>query len=179
MRSERYTKIVLTVTRSGPLRWRVPAVAERDGDRKTDDECHTVFSILNVAPTDIEVEIAIHSQDNVFVAGATRTVAPDTSHTFMTATSGISFPGYPFTPPTALWTDHLRNGFGHVWADDPRIIAAAFLICTENFTSIDDSIKHISPSTIPIFPVGATAQFFHAGMPATWTPPMAAPEVPE
>jgi hypothetical protein len=37
----------------------------------------------------------------------------------------------------------------------------------------------VSDQTIPAYPVGTTADFFQAGMPMSWTPPMAEPESPE
>jgi hypothetical protein len=39
--------------------------------------------------------------------------------------------------------------------------------------------KTVAHTSIPAYPVGATAEFSKAGMPASWTPPMVEPEVPE
>jgi hypothetical protein len=65
-------------------------------------------------------------------------------------------------------------GYAKVYASDPRILATSTLVCREA-----DSVSapfHVF-NEIPAYPVGATAEFFQAGMPVDWTPPMA--EVPE
>ncbi len=66
------------------------------------------------------------------------------------------------------------DGYALVNADDPRILVAAMLRCGEK-----DAKLPLTINNIPAYPVGVTAEFFRAGMPAAWTPPMVAPEMPE
>jgi hypothetical protein len=65
-------------------------------------------------------------------------------------------------------------GYATVHAEDPRITTSAYLVCREARTGY---VPVEAITTIPAFPVGATAEYFVAGMPVNWTPPMA--EVPE
>jgi hypothetical protein len=54
-------------------------------------------------------------------------------------------------------------------------LASGYLVCRTGagFTTL------ASITAVDAYPVGATAQYFQAAVPATWTPPMAEPEVPE
>ena len=61
-------------------------------------------------------------------------------------------------------------------ADDPRIEVASFQYCRDG---IGGGQNIASITQVPVYPVGATMEYFQAGMPTTWTPPMAEPEVPE
>ena len=218
MRSDRYTKVVLTIiavalcvialprletpdvmaaserlpetamaeqrpqedsrfvpTRVGPLRWRIPFAMERNEDSSSlTDECHTSISFLNAAPGSTEVEVGFWNESGIGLGGTAATVAAHDSWVL-----GTSSPGnndlYPFRANRTVVTGLFYRGFAEVRADDPRILVAAFLVCR------DDSgvTRTNSMTTLPAYPVGATAQYFQAGMPATWTPPMVEPEVPE
>jgi hypothetical protein len=67
-------------------------------------------------------------------------------------------------------------GYANVNADDPRILVTATILCREG-TSGASKIQ--SQNDLPAFPVGATMEYFQAGMPNGWTPPRATPELPE
>ena len=67
------------------------------------------------------------------------------------------------------------EGSARVHSSDPRILVSAFMYCRTN-TGVVDLISVVD---LPTYPVGVTLDYFRAGMPATWTPPMVAPEVPE
>jgi len=67
-------------------------------------------------------------------------------------------------------------GYARVHADDPRIQVAAVQYCRDG---LDTDKNIVTITQIPVRPVGATMEYFQAGMPATWTPPMVVPEVPE
>ena len=58
---------------------------------------------------------------------------------------------------------------------DPRLSVAAFEWCR----SAAGTAALVAVNNLPAYPVGAALQYFRAGMPATWTPPMAEPESPE
>jgi hypothetical protein len=76
-------------------------------------------------------------------------------------------------------TGNFNGGFAKVRADDPRVLVGAFLTCKRDRATGFDQIDAVRALTnIPAFPVGATAQYFQAGMPSTWAPPMVRPEVP-
>jgi hypothetical protein len=64
-----------------------------------------------------------------------------------------------------------------VHADDPRILASAAIVCRDAAGSGATNIEAMTD--VATFPVGATMEYFQAGMPVSWTPPMAAPEAPE
>jgi hypothetical protein len=66
------------------------------------------------------------------------------------------------------------DGYAHVNADDPRIVVTAMMRCGDN-----DLHLPVTITSIPAYPVGATAEYFQAGIPPAWTPPIAEPEVPE
>ena len=70
------------------------------------------------------------------------------------------------------------QGYALVTADDARIMVSAFQFCRSGL-GYQTGATVLSQTNIPTFPVGATMEYFQAGMPATWTPPMAVPEVPE
>ena len=67
-------------------------------------------------------------------------------------------------------------GYANVNADDPRILVTATVLCRDGTSGAS---KILSQDELPAFPVGATMDYFQAGMPAGWTPPRATPEVPE
>ncbi len=84
---------------------------------------------------------------------------------------------------TPIWTvvdgdADLSNftGSAVVHSDDPRILVTAFEWCRSGTGA---ATTLLSVRDLPAYPVGATLEYFQAGMPATRTPPVAAPDVPE
>ena len=168
-----------TLTHVGPLRWRLPFVMGYNDDLDTlFDECHTAISVLNTSSGSTEVEVGFWNYSAAGVGVATASVAAHDSWVVVTATSPGSNSSYPFVADTYKDTGEITRGFAEIWADDPRILVAAFLVCKDE-AGAGGFAPTNAMTTIPAYPVGVTAEYFQAGMPATWTPPMAAPEVPE
>lgn len=155
-----------------PLRWRVSLAANWNTDNIGSDECFTALTLTGVSPTSIAVEVEFFNNSAVSLGTVSTTAFSERTTTVRTISGGGWTPS-PFVSNAAVNTGNFTGGYARVHADDPRVLVGAFYKCREEFGGIR------SLSGIPVFPVGATAEYFRAGMPATWTPPMAAPEVPE
>jgi hypothetical protein len=60
------------------------------------------------------------------------------------------------------------QGYALVNADDPRVFVSAHMFCEKSGS--------MSFASIPAYPVGATLEYFQAGMPMMGMPPMAIPQ---
>jgi hypothetical protein len=159
-----------------PLRWRVSWAALETGD--FDTWCSTAIAVANTTAAAVEVEVEWISS-----GGSSLALRPET------------VPGYQqvvWIPDTLIpdvnpvpWiaSDTINpgiadfKGFALVTATDPRIMVSAFQYCRS--TSGVSGAVVVAQTNIPAYPVGATMEYFQAGMPAAWTPPIAEPEVPE
>jgi hypothetical protein len=154
-----------------PPTWRVPIVHESIG---VDGAfCTTAIVLVNPLATslggwevewwsDVGTSLALES-DLALQPGVRYTIIADDQIT-------------PFWGVTDVTMD-LDNFTGWVSVHgDPRILVSAFEWCR---SAAGSGGTLVTVNNLPAFPVGATAEFFQAGMPATWTPPMAAPEPPE
>ena len=67
-------------------------------------------------------------------------------------------------------------GYASVHADDPRVHVSAYVICRDGTIG---TTNIVGMTQIGTSPVGATMEYFQAGMPMNWAPPMAVPELPQ
>lgn len=150
-----------------PLRWRIPTAVERVGSAET--YCSTVVSVRNLTTSSVSVEVEWFDWD-----GTTQKLRPMTlpaRNLLQWATNNaiVLLPYY--ADDDALILGFI--GYANVNADDPRILVTATVLCRDG--TAGDS-KVLSQNELPVFPVGATMEYFQAGMPVGWTPPRAMPE---
>lgn len=153
-----------------PLRWRIPTVFEHIG---VDTSCSTVISVRNLTPATVNVEVEWFRWDLVITALRPGSIPANEMLLWATDDSIELRPYYP-DDDANLGPSFI--GFADVHAADPRILVTATVMCRDGTAA---GAKILSHNEMPAFPVGAALEFFQAGMPATWTPPMAVPEVPE
>jgi hypothetical protein len=157
-----------------PLRWRIPTSFE---DLFYDETyCSTVVSVTN--PTTITINVEVEWITYFGYTAALRPMAVAAEEMLQWATNNLINlrPNYADDSTNLAAGPAVFLGHANVNADDPRILVTATLVCRDGTAA---GAKIIVQNEIPAFPVGATAEFSQAGMPATWTPPMAAPELPE
>jgi hypothetical protein len=177
-RRERAPAAATAAPSSRPLRWRVSYAAAWDTDTTGDNECFTVVSVLNTSSVTVSTDVEVFDATPWLAGTASLTLAPGDSQNVFVVAGGASN-SIPFKIDESLPVTDFLGGFANVHADDPRILVSAFITCKEDGgTDNDKDLRSIA--NIPAYPVGSTAEFFQAGMPAAWTPgPMAVPEVPE
>ena len=153
-----------------PLRWHVDYAIEATGGFNT--FCTTSVVTRNVTSASITTQVewfdwvtgSLGYLEQTVPAGSMRVIAADGEVLMWPVAGGL--------------VSGLADFFGYanVNADDPRVHVSAYVICRDN-TGVSANLVALTP--VGTSPVGATAQYFQAGMPASWTPPMAVPEVPE
>jgi hypothetical protein len=155
-----------------PLRWRVTLAAHLHTDTAGSDECFTALVFQTVGSTSVAVEVEFFDNFGSSLGMTSTTVAPGDTTNLRTDSGGSVAPA-PFTTNAFVSTGNFSGGFAHVHADDPRIILGAFYRCRED--GMGGGMR--SFSVIPSIPVGATADFFRAGMPATSAPYVTVPNM--
>jgi len=161
-------------TSSLPLRWRVRYAMLLDNN---ESDCVTVINVHNLAPSSTTVDVQWLDTDSLSVALRSQALAPGKHLNLIPMFSGGSIDSSSDPFIYVDWVEVLGNfeGSARVFSDDPRVSVTAFLKCDTSPSDSDpSSIAHI-----PCDPIGATMEYFQAGMPADWPPPMALPEVPE
>jgi hypothetical protein len=161
-------------TSTYPLRWRVAwATLETDQD---DTYCGTAVIVTNAANTSVDIDVEFMKDNGSSVGRALHTLGVYESYTAITVGSTLSINVGPY-----WFNDQVASpdfsGYALVGADDPRIMVSAYQFCRSTTGYSGAFVR--SHTNIPAFPVGSTAEFFQAGMPATWTPPVAVAEPPE
>jgi hypothetical protein len=156
-----------------PLRWRVAWAVERSVDTT---HCGTAIVVTNSSNSTVDVQVEWFNYAGSSHGLHQRSIDGMSQNVWVTGTaiSGPDTDYRPFEYDSLANIPDILGGYARVHANDPRIQVAAFQYCRDG-TGITKDIMSIT--NIPAFPVGATAEYFQAGMPATWTPPMA--EVPE
>ena len=155
-----------------PLRWRVRHVSLYENATL---DCIPVISVSNFGPATVDVEVEWIDSFSSARDLSSDTVVAGGARTWILHETGASTWAGPFTTTNWCAASGSFYGIAQVHSNDPRIAVAAFLRCD---SSPADQIP-ISINSLPADPVGATAEYFQAGMPATWTTPMAVPELPE
>ena len=160
-------------TSTKPLRWRVSnAFHDVDSDHSI---CGTVVSVRNVAAASVPVDVEWFDFNGNSIALSTLTIPSGDMNVFWT---NANVQLEPFTASgIASNTVDFQGGWANVNANDPRILASAAIVCRD--VAGQDASNLEAMVNVPTFPVGATAEFFTAGMPDTWTPAPAVSEVPE
>ena len=162
---------VRAATATLPLRWRVSWAAQYVADTTN---CGTAIIVTNDTSSSVTVEVEWFSWSGS--SQALRPLAlPGQQSLIWVSGRDWSTPSVDYRPFVA---DDFAGaigfiGFARVHATDPRIEVAAFQYCRDG---LDQGKNIMSITNIPASPVGATAEFFQAGIPATWMPPIAAPE---
>ncbi len=162
----------------GPLRWRIGYAGAEETNAGGSNQCFTSVSLVNTSAVSIDAEVEFFGWDDLSVGSATPTVPPQGSVTVIAHESGFFTEIPPFNANAlVVVTGGFAAGFAQVYADDPRILTTAFLVCARERVSTSDALQELrSMAHIPAFPVGATLEYFRAGMPATWTPQVVVPE---
>lgn len=164
---------------SKPLRWRVTYASANNPVNAAYNECLTYISVLSAAAGSVQVDVEFFDHDALSVGMSSFSLAVADSHVVGTNPGG-GITGIALWGDSWVSTGFFWRGFALVHATDPRILVGAFLTCKEDSASGGGQYQDMrSTANIPAFPVGATAEYFVAGMPSTWTPPVAVPEVPE
>ncbi len=155
-----------------PLRWRVSWAAMVRGNYYTN--CSTAIAVTNTTGSSVDVEVewmaggvSLALRPRSVLSYATTVWIPDGA----SAVNNVPW----YAHDVASIVDFMGSAL--VTADDPRILVSAFQYCRSGIGYAGPTI--LSQTNIPAYPVGATAEYFVAGMPATWTPPKAAPETAE
>jgi len=161
-----------TPTATLPLRWRIPTAFEDINTNAT--FCTTVVSVLNATASLINVEV-----EWMQWSGASDTLRPKQlpANQMLHWVSDHQININPYFPDDDAGLEGFA-GYVNVHADDPRILVTAIILCRDD-TFATPLAKIRVHDTIPAFPVGATMEYFQAGMPDKWTPPMVTPEMPE
>jgi hypothetical protein len=164
-----------------PLRWRVAVAGHQNLSVDDYNDCATTVTVMNVATTSTQARVDFYGQDDAFINGQSAVLDPDSVLTLATL-GGLagSGGGMPLGFDVLVTTGNFEGGFAKVYADDPRILVAAFMHCRRDRTGgggQTDAIRGIV--NIPAFPVGATARYFQAGMPISPAPGLATPEPPQ
>ena len=163
---------------AGPLRWRIGFAGAVDTNVATSNQCFTSVSLLSTSADSIESEVVFFGWNDLSVGSATATIPPGGSISIIAQENGVAIP--PFDANEWVVTGKFDAGFAHVYADDPRVLTTAFLVCVRDRLNSDSPEQQLRTiASIPSFPVGATMEYFQAGMPANWTPQIAVLDVPE
>jgi hypothetical protein len=134
--------------------------------------------VTNEAGSSVNVEVEWFDKDGTSLALKPLSVSSMHLRNWISG-NGYLAPDTDYRPFHADETANLaeiQGGYARVHASDPRIQVAAFQYCRDG----QGNNKNIMSITqIPVYPVGATLEFYQAGVPEMWSPPMAGSEVPE
>ncbi len=143
-------------------------VAYQDGTY-SDAYCTSVIVMRNVGPDDITVQVewfhlisgSLGHYEKLVPAGSSRNIVANNTVRSRPFTGGASAGFAEF------------HGHANVHADDPRVHVSSYMVCRDETGA---STNLLSVNSIGASPVGATLQYFQAGLPAEWTPPVAEPD---
>ena len=147
---------------SKPLRWRIAVAQEVVG--ATGVNCITLIHVANPGSSAVSVDVEWFNASGSTEALRTASVSAYTSKSFVT---DDQVNPAPFFQSNTADLENFSSGYANVNADDPRIVVSAYLICKDGI----GTSNLVSMSLVPAYPMGATAEYFQAGMPADWSPP--------
>ena len=124
-----------------PLRWRVAHIVHATSGGALD--CETFFFVQNTTGASVDIEVEIFDSTGASTALVSSAVA--TGALFGLPTSTV--PELPQTGTVDFF------GYANVHADDPRVLAGAFIDCSPGIWNA------------PTFGVGQTLAFFQAAVP--------------
>ena len=163
-----------------PLRWRVSWAAQETGNEFT--WCSTAVVVTNTTAAGVDVEVEWMKIDGTGAAlvpvtipayGNRASVASQTGAIAAERVNNVPW----ISSGTTMAYIYDFYGYALVSAEDPRIMVSAFQYCRNGLGYTGATI--VSQTNIPVYPVGATAEFFQAGLPAGWPPPTALAEETE
>jgi hypothetical protein len=152
-----------------PLRWRVAWAALETGG--SDTFCGTAVAVTNTTTQIVNVEVEWMDR-----FGSSKGVSSLVTAAYLTRVSGVQGNAATINNVPFFHTDYILTtdftGYALVTADDPRIMVSAFQYCRSDTGYSTATV--LSQTNIPAYPVGATADYFRAGIPAEWPPARAA-----
>ena len=142
-----------------PLRWRVRTAVLKDFSTV---DCITIISVRNLAPTSTAVDVEWLDASDTSVGKSSTSIAMGHVKAFSIYNNSPATGGTNASPFSPMWADTNSDftGSAQVHTDDPRISVAAFLRCDTQDADADPN----SITSIPADPVGATMEYFQAGM---------------
>ena len=158
-----------------PLRWRVSWASLNTGELET--FCSTAVVVTNTTNSATEVEVEWMKHSGISAALQLETVPAYQTFVWVLETATEVINPVPWRIDNDATISSGFKGHALVNSDDPRIMVSAYQYCRTDKDYPGPTI--LAQTNIPAYPVGATAEYFQAGMPVTWTPPMVEPEVPE
>ena len=157
-----------------PMRWVVPGVHESVNVNGA--YCSTAITVTTAFNVTTFLAVQVEFFDDIGLSMGTFVGVPH-------GAPGVRTTYITDSEVTPIWTvvdgdADLSNftGSATVHSDDPRIMVTAFEWCRSGTGA---ATTLLTVRDLPAYPIGATLEYFQAGMPTTWTPPMAAPEEPE
>jgi hypothetical protein len=153
-----------------PLRWRVTPIAHLEG--VANRYCGSQVIVKNLTNSTVTVEVEWFHSGGGAAAIDTGSIYFQKQASFATSLDIRPVMNVNQVSDIA----EITHGFVNVHASDPRILVSAIYYCN---STTGNAAANVSMMNVPAYPVGATAQYFQAGMPARWTAPMAEPESPE
>jgi hypothetical protein len=160
-----------------PLRWRVAWAALETSGNYT--YCSTAIAVTNTTGQSVNIEVEWMDRFGNSRGLRFRIAPSHQTQVWTVGGNGVAINNSPWAANDFLTvTDFL--GYALVTASDPRIMVSAFQYCRTGTGYSGATV--LSQTGIPAYPVGATAEYFQAGMPGGWpTAPatLAAPPDPD
>ena len=159
-----------------PMRWRVAHAAEVVDQAGIVDFCATVVVVTNTTNKTVSAELEWFSAPGLLLDTESFSLTALQSKTVGTDDEVLVG---PFTMTMNSGQADF-TGFAQVYANDPRIMVSAYLICRDSVGATQNLTAMLS---VPTFAVGETLEYFQASAPTIGgLPPMVrstAPEVPQ
>ena len=154
-----------------PLRWRVAYAAETASG--PDDFCVTIVAVMNTTDKSVSVEVEWFSAPGTLLDTKPFTLSALQAKN---AATDIQVDTGPFSADFNSSLDNF-TGFAHVYANDPRIIVSAYLVCRDAIGATQN-LTGMLP--IPTFAVGESLEYFQAATPMMGgMPPVVVTRPPE
>lgn len=141
-----------------PLRWRIPFARHRNETAEGKMDCATAVSVMKLGADPVQVDVEFFRSSGAPVGDASITLGTGQQSGMLTTNDDVSL--VPFFSSADADTVEF---FGHalVFADDPRVLVGAYLICHQEagFENFPATVNELAA-----FPVGQTFTLFQAGM---------------
>jgi len=157
-----------------PLRWRVSHAAETVELQGTTDFCMTMVVVMNTTNSSVSAELEWFSSPGALLV----------TESFTLTALQVKYVGTDDQVdigPFGLDVDSNQSdfiGFAQVYANDPRIIVSAYLICRDAVGGGPANLTAML--SIPTFAAGESLEYFQAATPMMGRmPPMVRTKIPE
>jgi hypothetical protein len=124
--------------------------------------------VTNITASSVDADVEFMGSNGSSMGRGLHTLGAYESYTAITIGSSLDVNVGPYWYDDSVASADF-SGYALVGADDPRIMVSAFQFCRSSTGYSGAFVR--SHTDIPVFPVGATTEFFQAGVPATWSPP--------